>query len=260
MNGKNDCVKESCVKLEKLHKLFFELSSRERMSILMGLHDQGLRLAKISRSLGLSPPEVSRHLQRLSEASLIQKDEDGMYQLTSYGKLVLSQIPALVFISNHSEYFNEKDYSGIPYELIERMGELLEAEFDGETADSLNNIELILNDAKDFIYFISNKIVTSLTPIIARKIGKSLDFKVILPRRAIDAVISDPLIPLGIQFRFLENVDALVIVTEGISAFGLPDKDGKFDYSGFKGTDLRLKKWCKDLFLYYWDKAKPAKF
>jgi predicted transcriptional regulator len=247
------------LELEKLHRLLFELSSKERMDILMRLRDNSLKLTEISRSQNLSPPEASRHLQRMSEDLLIKKDEDGRYHLTSYGGLVLSQIPVLDFISNNNGYFSERDCSGIPYEFIGRMGELLKAEYYGEPADGLNNIERILNDAREFIYFTSNKIVTSITPHIARKIGRDFDLKTILPKATIDMVASDHSIPLGLQMRFSENVDVLVIATDRISGFGLPDRNGKFDYSGFMGTDPKLKKWCKDLFQHYWDRAREAK-
>lgn len=248
------------LELEKLNRLLFELSSKERMDILMRLRDSNLRLTEISRSQNLSPPETSRHLQRMSEDLLINKDEDGRYHLTSYGGLVLSQIPVLDFISNNNGYFSERDYSGIPYEFIGRMGELFKAEYYSEPADGLNNIERILNEAHDFIYLTSNKIVTSITPLIARKIGKDFDFKAILPRATIDMVASDHSIPLGLQLRFSDNINILVIATDRISGFGLPDRNGKLDYSGFIGTDPKLKKWCKDLFQYYWDGAREAKF
>lgn len=246
--------------MEKLYRLLFELSNKERMDILMRLGDQNLRLAEISRFQNLSPPEASRHLQRLIEASLINKNDDGKFRLTSYGKLVLSQIPALDLFSNNSEYFNQRGCFEMPSEFVERMGELSKAEYYGETADGLNNIERILDNAQDFIYLISNKIITSITPVIARKIGKDFDFKAILPRETIDIAASDRSIPSGLQMRFLEDVNVLVIATDGISGFSLPDRNGNFDYSGFMGTDPKFKKWCKDLFQYYWDKSREAKF
>ena len=63
--------------VEKMHKLLFELSSAERIKIMLELQKGKLKLSNLSRKLDLTVTEASRHLQRLSEAKLIQKDTDG---------------------------------------------------------------------------------------------------------------------------------------------------------------------------------------
>jgi predicted transcriptional regulator len=49
----------------------------------------------------------------------------------------------------------------------------------------------------------------------------------------------------------------LVIVTDKEASFGLPYLSGKMDYAQFFSKDLSFLNWCRDLFSYYWDRAKP---
>jgi hypothetical protein len=42
-----------------------------------------------------------------------------------------------------------------------------------------------------------------------------------------------------------------------VAVFCLPNNNGNIDYTGFTGTDPKFLEWCKDLFFYYWEKAKP---
>ena len=75
--------------MKRLHKLLFELASAERMNIMLELKKEKLKLSHVSRKIDLTVTEASRHLQRLNESKLIQKDIDGYFALTSFGDLAL---------------------------------------------------------------------------------------------------------------------------------------------------------------------------
>ena len=53
-------------------------------------------------------------------------------------------------------------------------------------------------------------------------------------------------------------MDVVLVVTEKAARFVLPNSAGRFEY-GFNGTDPKFHKWCKDLFLHYWEKGKANK-
>ncbi len=72
-----------------LEKLFFELASESRLSILRELKKENLKMQEIARRLDVTPTEAFRQLERLSTAVLVQRQPDGMFALTEYGKLVL---------------------------------------------------------------------------------------------------------------------------------------------------------------------------
>ncbi|MDH5791817.1 MAG: DUF1724 domain-containing protein, partial [Candidatus Bathyarchaeota archaeon] len=61
-----------------------------------------------------------------------------------------------------------------------------------------------------------------------------------------------------LEERFVEQMDALLWMSEReVAVVALPKPDGTFDSQGFASTDEGAHKWCRDLFLYYWQKAGP---
>src|SRR3990170_2669558 len=112
--------------MERLCRLLFELSSSERMNIMLEIQKQRLKLSHISKKLDMTVTETSRHLQRLGGAMLIEKDVEGFYGLTPFGVLVLSLLSSLGFVSRYRDYFLGYDVSRIPSEFISRIGELAE--------------------------------------------------------------------------------------------------------------------------------------
>ena len=68
--------------MEDLCDLLFEFSSTERMNIMLSLQEERLKLSHVSNKLNMTVTETSRHLQRLSDIRLIEKDVGG--DLRSY--------------------------------------------------------------------------------------------------------------------------------------------------------------------------------
>lgn len=251
--------------VERICGLLFELSSNERMHILLQIQKQGQKLSSISKSLDMTVAESYRHLQRLSKEELVQKDIDGTYCLTTFGNLVLSQLPNFGFLVKNRSYLMERDVSKIPYEFINRIGEL---EGGGSRADeilyNLRFAEEMMQKAQEYIWTLSNQILMSALPIIEKAINeKGIEFRSILPEsivppreyavRRLDRTHSSLAL-----LRYTKRVDAIIILTEKQSAFSLPDLQGRIDYRGLSGKgDPRFHQWVKDLYLYYWNNAKP---
>jgi predicted transcriptional regulator len=245
--------------LEKLHKLLFELSSAERINILLELQKAKLKLSHLSRKLDLTVTEASRHLQRLNEARLIQKDNDGYFTLTPFGALTLSLLSGLGFVSKHRKYFLEYDVSGLPYEFIDRIGELEEGVRVAETLRNLEEGENRIRQAQEFVWILSDQVLASSIPSLVEKVKAPFDLRIVLPEGMFPPESKSRLpstVP-GIQKRVLSKVDVLVVLTEKYAVFCLPNLSGRIDYTGFSGTNKKFHKWCKDLFLYYWKKARP---
>ena len=74
---------------EKFYDLLFEVSNEYRHSLMLELRKQPNRITELSKKMEMTSQEVSRHLNRLSEISLIYKDTDGYFSLTSLGETVL---------------------------------------------------------------------------------------------------------------------------------------------------------------------------
>ena len=58
--------------------------------------------------------------------------------------------------------------------------------------------------------------------------------------------------------RTLPKVETIILMTEKEVIFCLPDPDWKRDYAPLIGKDVSFHQWCRDLYLHYWEKAKPA--
>ena len=60
-----------------VQKLLFEMSNPNRLEILQELKERSMKLSDIARSLDNHVSETSRHLQRLRELGLVQKEGEG---------------------------------------------------------------------------------------------------------------------------------------------------------------------------------------
>jgi predicted transcriptional regulator len=244
---------------ERLRKLLFELSSSERMSVMLELQKHRLKLSYVSKKLDLNVMEASRHLQRLGEAKLVEKGVDGLYGLTPFGVLVLSLLSSLDFSSKHRDYFMEHDTSCVPYEFVDRIGELAKGELGVELFKSEEQVEKIIKEAQQFLWIASDQVYAYFSRLAAEKVNASFDMRGILPEAVVipDSKAPVPSTAPGVHKKVLPKVDSVIVLTEKAGVFCLRRLNGKMDYVGFAGRDPKFRKWCKDLFLYYWEKAKP---
>lgn len=245
--------------MENLTKLLFEMASSERMNIMLELKEKDLKLTQLARTLNLTATETSRHLQRLNDAKLIQKTSEGLYRLSQFGNITLMLMRNLAFVSTNKNYFEEYDPSGIPEEFIGRLGELSEGTFSAETFKNLESGEQWIKEAQEFVWIMSDSVLSNTIPILMQKISKPFDLRIILPEGKFppENVSRLPKTNTSIQKRVLDKVEILVVMTEKHAVFCLPNKSGRMDYQGFIGEDKRFRNWCKELFLYYWNKSQP---
>lgn len=241
--------------MENLGSLLFELSSEERMSILSNLSEEPLKLSHLAQKHNMTVTEASRQIQRLSDAELIIKDVEGFYKITPYGGIILSLMPSLGFVSKNRKYFQEHDTSVLPNELIARFGELSKFTFNEDTISNLLHHMKILKDSEEFCWTAANQFHLSAPPLIIEALGRGVDLRTILPA---DLILPPGFKPAeGVERRTLPGFNLVVIISEKEAVLGLPYLSGKMDHSQYFSIDPDFIKWCKDLFLYYWNNAKP---
>ncbi|HUG97322.1 MAG TPA: helix-turn-helix domain-containing protein, partial [Nitrososphaera sp.] len=87
-------------------ELFMELASETRFSILASLSKKPAKLSSLSRELDITVQDVHRNLNRLAQEGLVKRS-DGTFYLTEYGRVVIKQVPGLLFMKRHRELFED---------------------------------------------------------------------------------------------------------------------------------------------------------
>lgn len=238
-------------------ELLFALSSRDRLDLLSHLGKEKLRLAQLAQRLSATAQETSRHLERLSEAKVIERDSDGLYRLTTFGKLALAMLPSFTFLSKNRSYFLSHDLSSLPYEFVHRVGELANGEYAEHVGETLRTFEMILSEAEQNVWVMADEPPGGpriLEPILERDVS----LKALMnPVDDSDIVYRDRWLGPKWELRFFDGINVGVVLNEKMAAVGFPSLNGKLDFgSGFRGSTQKFHKWCYDLHAYYWNKAR----
>ncbi len=244
----------------KMHELFTELSAEKRLGILTALSSAPMKFTEISNKLSITSPETSRHLTRLNDAGLLEKRLDGTYQLTPYGRAVLSCLPTIDFISREKTYFLKHDSSPLPLSLLRRIDELSEGRVINSFIEILNTVDKEFNHIQEFFWFMSDDFPRYFLPKCEEQLERGVKYRVIFPRDFIPTLLSLKVKNLEkVELRSLDKVNMTIDVSDRFSALALPSTDGEIDHSScIIGSDSRFRQWCGELFNHYWEKAEKV--
>lgn len=245
-------------KAEGIEKLFFDFASESRLGIIRELNKQSLRMNELARELDLTATEAARQLQRLTEAHIVQKLPDGTYAITNYARLTLQLLLSLEFTFNHKGYFEDHDVWRLPYQFVNRMGELSRSTLCMDTIENINRSERIINEAEKYVWLMAEKALESSRPAMLGQASKRVRFKLMF--YDCSPSIYDP-VPGDapcIEMRALAEIPGIVLCTEKEAGICLPSIEGRMDYAGFYSKDQMFINWARDLFLHFWDKGKPC--
>jgi predicted transcriptional regulator len=241
--------------MEALCDLLFELSNEDRLKILIELEKGPRSLVKIAKELSTSPQGTSRNVARLVETSIIRRNPDGEYELTQYGRVSLRLLSSYEFLSRNRQYFLSHDASVLPYQFVDRLGELRVSSFQGDFVTNYVLEEEMGKQAEKYVYSMGTQFNANSPPIVAEKLKLGVKFRSIFP----DTVVPPPGFrpAAGVDRRLLPKVRVGFTMTDKKAMFGLPTLDGKMDGENFVSEDPKFLRWCLDLFNYYWDQGKP---
>lgn len=245
---------------DTLGKLLFELANQDRLQILQEIQTKPMRLTQLSEKLELTVQETSRHLSRLSDAKLLVKNADGLYQLVPYGAYVIKQLSGLDFLSIHQDYFAKHNLSGLLEEFMERIGELQGSSFIDDVMVAFSQAENLISQAEEYIWIIGNQVLMSTLPHLEAAIRRGAQFRLILPENLVPPPGFKPLptIPGKIERKTLHQVDVIMTVSEKQARVGFLSTDGKLDPSAFEAQTPAAHKWCRDLYMHYWNSARTG--
>ncbi len=238
----------------KVYELFAELSSEKRIGILQTLDEKPMTFTNLIKEVDITSTEASRQLSRLTEAQLIEKKGDGIYYNTLLGKLVISTISDMNFISEKSGYFLKHDTAQIPLDLLSQINALSKGEIITGVYNILNTHEKLGDGIKSYMWYMSDDFPRHHLPNIEKKLEEGLEIRVILPKDLCSTSVLTEKNRNKIKAKVLDEIKISVIVTDKFSILELPGQDGKIDQNtAIFGYDDRFREWCKKLFQYYWE-------
>jgi predicted transcriptional regulator len=254
---------------KELCDLLFELSNMDRLHLLSLIDKEPGKLSKLAQRGGTTTQETSRHLERLQNSGLLERGAFGEYRLSSIGKIALNVLPTLGFIVKNREYILDHDFSYLPNELIQRLGELTESCSKLNASDAFQHFESVVSGAKKYVWLMSDKPFLSLRSLekMSPRSG-TISWRVIV-NSAMREKVERESIDLNKElweFHFVDDAKVAIAMNETEAGVCLADAKGKLDMDrGFKGDNPEFHNWCRDLFLHYWEgrsnlETKPLNF
>jgi len=249
------------------YDLLFEISNEHRHGVLLLLQKRAMRITDIAKEMDLNNPEIRRHISRLRDVGLIQRDVEGYYSLTPYGETSLLLFREFDFLSSNSEYFRTHTPSRIPSIFVKRIGELESSMNLANAMDFLRHAENLLKESKEYVWLLVDQFPMYSLSSIVEAIERGVQFRIIEPRERmlnpdIESMTSEETQALSrtrqtplVDQRMVDDVNVYLFMSDNRCVIAFPTPEGQYDYLGFTATDDPSLKWCMELFQYYWDEA-----
>lgn len=258
--------------MERLCDLYFELSNEDRLKILYKLEESNMNISTLAREHEMSTQECSRHMTRLSVSRLVEKDSDGLYRLTQYGRLSLVLISGQRFVAEHRDYFNTHTLEMLPSDFVSRVGELQESSLTPSVVVTFSLIESLFENAEDHIWVIHDRYLMNILPLSADALRRGVKFRTLdtppkepdggidLARPSYITEADEELFVEAwhdgkIETRNSDTIDVFLYVSEREAVIAFPLGNGSFDYLGFYSGDQATLRYCRDLFDFYYEKG-----
>lgn len=235
----------------------FDLLSPDRLALVTELSQRRLNLTALSKMLKCTLQECSRNLGRLTDSGFVKKDSEGLYETTSFGRAMLSQVPSLRFLVREREYFLSHDLSILPRGFTERIGELLQGKRVDHTGLVLDHIRAAVSKGREYVWLIADQIMPRY-PGIGSDYSKDVPVRMIAEQTIDKKILSETrtILPRS-EIGFLHEVKIAMAINESVAGLCFPGLNGKIDFNGgFTGEDSSFRGWCADLFGHYWAKSR----
>ena len=269
---------DSASPFENTARTFFELGSAQRIAILYRISEEKCNLSKLSKDLDCTMPEVRRNIIRLTSAGLIDRESNGTFFLTTFGKAILEQIPTLDFLSRNKDYFSDHTISPLPLKFRRRIGSLSNSTLISGLVSIDETLNDIYNKSQEYVYAIIPEVPIDLIQSIVARLkrvenreNKHFRFSYILhthasvPKRRkqlLDSLGFEELLKKGIVERKMVNSLLIgVVLNDEQACIMLPriQRNDKIEIdmnSMFYGEDPDFHEWCLDYYRYIWHNAR----
>lgn len=228
------------------------------MAIVSELSLRKQRVSELSKLSKHTVQECSRDLIRLTRAGFVRKDSSGFYEITSFGRAMLSLLPGLRFLAKERNYFLAHDLSFLPQEFMERIGELSGGKTVNHANIVLDHIKEVVMNGRQYVWLISDQIMPRWPGIASSYTSRGIPVRMIAEPTIDPKVLSDAKSDMvNVEIGILPKINIAMALNESLAGFCFPGLDGKIDFgSGFRGTDTPFRAWCSDLFAKYWSTSR----
>jgi predicted transcriptional regulator len=241
---------------EGVDRVFYELASESRLGILRELQTKNYKMQELARKLDLTDTEAFRQLQRLGEALLIQKQPDGAYSITQYGKLLIQFSHSFEFAFKFRQCLLTRDIWRVPIQFINRLGELSEGTLNTDSLEMVNNVELLISNSKKYLWIIGERPLSFLGTKISAQVQEGLTIRLVFDESNRKFFENIPEVKGIFEKRVIPIMPATMVLNEKFAGVNLLSIDGRTDNAVFYGKDPAFLRWATDLFLYYWELGK----
>jgi predicted transcriptional regulator len=260
---------------ENTSRTFFELGSTERIAIIFKIAESKCNLAKLSKELDSTMPEVRRNIVRLTNSGFIERESDGTFVLTTFGKTILEQIPTLDFLSRNKDYFSDHTFSPLPLKFRRRIGSLSNSILISGIVSVDERLKDIYDKSQEYAYAMIPEVPLDLIESIVRRLkkadNKGFTFSYILPahatvpkrrRELLDALGFDELVKKGtVERRMVNSLLIGVALNDKQACIMFPriQRNNKIDIdmnSMLYSDDPDFHEWCLDYYRYIWHNAR----
>jgi len=249
---------------------FLELASEVRLKILFELMEKPTRVTVMAKKFNTSAQEIHRNFERMVNSGLISKQKDNYYTITTFGKAICTQIPAVSYLSDHKKYFTSHGFGNLSPKFMKRIGDLSNSEEITGVSKVLETWKKIYRTADEYIFNVLSETPLDMIDLVIKRVKHGTKYRHIISENAyipkgrkklLDKSGFYPLLESGkIERRMLHSVYVSVILNEKSAGVMFPDLTGKPDLrSMFYSDDDTFREWCLDYFKHCWTVSDPFK-
>ena len=220
------------------------------------LEKENLHLNELARRVGVGATEAYRHVQRMTDAKVLERLPDGKYALTQYGRLVLDLNSPVDFVSRYRDSFMENDAFRLPKEFRGRLGELSGGEQVTDDTEVYNRGAHMQSTAEKLIdaTVSGNK---PLLEITLQRLRAGVKVRWLMSESFIDeakrmlrTTRTRPETKLAPSFPV-----NIVLTEKAACVVFLPSRSGVASWALF-GESPSFMEWTRDVFEHEWQKAR----
>jgi len=254
-------------KYETVSANFLELASEQRLKILANLNSRSSRVSTLAKKIDVTPQEIHRNLERLSNTGFVKKGVDEHFHITTIGKLMLSQMPLMFFITKNQKYFATHDVGVLPAKFSRRLGVLENCNHIRGVTNVLDAWRNIYKKSKEYVCDLINEFPVGMDEVLINRIKDGVIYRHGLIQDLnehedrVDNLKKhgyyDLIDQKKIERRETQETGTVLILNEKEAGIIFPTTDGEPDLRHmFYGNSMLFQDWCLDYFEYFWKKGK----